>query len=78
MVRPISEGNPEAVCAGEVMVEFAPTDRPDVYRRSFAGDSFNTAVYLARAGVSTRYLTRLGDDAGSDAAWQVMRNEHID
>lgn len=60
------------------MVEFAPTDRPDTYRRSFAGDSFNTAVYLARAGVSTRYLTRLGDDAGSAAALEAMRDEHID
>ncbi len=48
------------------------------YQRAFAGDSFNTAVYLARSGIRTRYLTRLGDDAGSEGALQRMMAEQID
>ncbi len=40
--------------------------------RSFGGDTLNTALYLARLGISTDYVTALGDDAFSDemlAAW---------
>jgi 2-dehydro-3-deoxygluconokinase len=32
------------------------------------GDTFNTAVYLARAGVDVAYATALGDDPYSDAS----------
>ncbi|MFT4613951.1 MAG: 2-dehydro-3-deoxygluconokinase [Bacteroidia bacterium] len=49
-------------CAGEVMVELAARGGDASYQRGFAGDSFNTAVYLARAGYSVDYLTRLGAD----------------
>jgi len=68
----------EVVCAGEVMVELAPAGSAGRYQRAYAGDSFNTAVYLARAGIHTRYLTRLGDDAGSAGALRLMREEQID
>jgi 2-dehydro-3-deoxygluconokinase len=43
------------------------------WRLGYAGDSFNTALYLQRLGVSTAYLTALGDDPFSTemrAAWQ--------
>ena len=59
------------------MLELAPTGCKHRYQRAFAGDSFNTAVYLARAGIPTRFLTRLGDDAGSTGALQVMHEEGI-
>ena len=52
-------------CAGEVMVEMSAVDDGGLYRRGVAGDSYNTAVYLARAGCNVSYLTRLGDDAYS-------------
>ena len=64
--------------AGEVMLEFAPTGCENHYQRAYAGDSFNTAVYLARAGIPTRYLTRLGDDEASARAIRVMQAEGID
>ena len=32
----------------------------------FAGDTFNTAVYLARRGLPVAYATALGDDIYSD------------
>lgn len=53
-------------CAGEVMVELAAGESAGQYLRGVAGDSYNTAIYLARAGLSVRYLTRLGDDPLSD------------
>lgn len=40
--------------------------------RGYGGDTFNTAVYLARLGTRTDYITALGDDSWSDeliAAW---------
>ena len=59
-------------CIGECMVELR--ERPDgQLRRSFGGDTLNTAVYLARLGVAVDYVTALGDDAWSDemlARWQ--------
>ncbi len=67
----------DAVCAGEVMLEMAP-EGSGTYRRGFAGDSFNTAVYLARTGVPTRYLTRLGDDQGSTDIIAMMQEEGLD
>lgn len=49
------------VCVGEVMVELARgTDGR--FGLGFGGDTFNTAVYLARAGIDTSYATALGDD----------------
>ena len=43
-------------------------------RRSHGGDTLNTAVYLARLGVTVDYVTALGDDPLSDemlAHWQA-------
>jgi sugar/nucleoside kinase (ribokinase family) len=40
--------------------------------RGYGGDTFNTAVYLARLGVPVDYVTALGDDSWSDemiAGW---------
>ena len=51
---------------GEAMVEFAPVEAGR-YARAFAGDTLNTAWYLARLGRNVRYLTRVGADSLSDA-----------
>ena len=63
-------------CAGEVMVEMAVQDDGS-YRRGVAGDSYNTAVYLARAGLAVNFLTRLGDDPLSDDIVQHLQHEGI-
>jgi 2-dehydro-3-deoxygluconokinase len=60
------------------MVELAAESTTGLYRRGYAGDSFNTAVYLARLGQAVQYLTRLGDDALSDAILVRLREEGID
>jgi len=60
------------------MVEMAPAGKPGLYRRGVAGDTFNTAVYLARLGCAVSYLTRLGDDHCSDDILARLRVEGID
>ena len=56
---------PRIISIGEVMVELSrgPEGR---YGLAYGGDTFNTAVYLARAGIPTTYATALGDDPYSD------------
>lgn len=58
-------------CIGECMIELKQAAN-GLYARGFGGDTLNTAVYLARLGVATDYVTALGDDAMSDemlAGW---------
>ena len=67
----------KAICIGECMVELA---REQGGRFGFAvgGDTFNTAVYLARSGVNTAYLTALGDDPYSQAIVDKAAAEQVD
>ena len=58
---------------GECMLELADRGGGEA-RFGFGGDTLNTAVYLARAGVGVDYVTDLGDDPYSQsmiAAWQA-------
>ena len=62
---------------GECMVELQ--ERPDGgITQSFGGDTFNTAVYLARAGVDVAYATALGDDAFSGDILALGAAEGVD
>ena len=65
---------------GECMAELAPTDIDDDLRLGFAGDTFNTAWYLARCAPDSQvsYLTVLGDDAISQKMAAFMRDNRID
>ena len=60
-------------CIGECMIELRQAPG-GLYSRGFGGDTLNTAVYLARQGIATDYITALGDDTLSDemiAGWQA-------
>lgn len=64
------------VCIGECMVELS--ERADgTIGRAFGGDTLNTALYLARLGVSVDYATVLGDDPFSDEMVVAWRKEGI-
>ena len=53
-------------CLGESMIELV--EQPDgSLTRGFGGDTLNTALYLARLGVPTAYVTALGTDPFSEA-----------
>ncbi|TXN54898.1 sugar kinase [Methylobacterium sp. WL2] len=63
-------------CVGECMVELS--ERPDgSLVRGFGGDTLNTALYLARLGVTVDYVTALGDDPWSDAMVDAWGHEGI-
>ena len=45
---------------------------------AYGGDTLNTTIYLSRLGISTTFLSALGDDASSDWLLQQWRKEGID
>ena len=65
---------------GECMAEMAPAETDGQFRLGFAGDTFNTAWYLARSAPEAHvaYYTAVGDDAISHDMRALMRDSHID
>ena len=72
----MTEKKSRVICVGEVMVELSRGTEAR-YGLSFGGDTFNTAVYLARAGIDTAYATALGDDPYSDALIALATAENV-
>jgi 2-dehydro-3-deoxygluconokinase len=72
----MSDPKPRAVCVGEVMIELL---RGGDGRFSMAcgGDTFNTAIYLARAGADVAFATALGDDPYSDGILALIAAEGV-
>jgi 2-dehydro-3-deoxygluconokinase len=64
------------VAIGEVMVEMA-RGGDSRFGMGCGGDTFNTAIYLARAGIDVAYATAVGDDAYSDAIVSLASAEGI-
>ncbi|MFG1319344.1 sugar kinase [Xanthobacter autotrophicus] len=67
----------KVVCVGEVMVELA-RGSDGRFGLAYGGDTFNTAVYLARAGVDVAYATALGDDTFSSEILALGAAEAVD
>jgi 2-dehydro-3-deoxygluconokinase len=64
---------------GECMAELAPAGGAGAFTLGFAGDTFNTAWYLARIApdVDVSYFTTVGDDAVSQDLRSFMQNSRI-
>ncbi|MDF0605243.1 sugar kinase [Neisseriaceae bacterium TC5R-5] len=73
--------SPHIVAFGECMIELRHLEA-DVMRRSFGGDTLNTAIYLARlagSAFSVGYATAIGDhDPFSRQMLQSWQAENID
>ena len=70
----------DIACLGEVMVELSLNDAsPDTAGIGFAGDTFNTAIYLKRKApsVGVSYVTKLGQDKLSDRIVALMDAEDL-
>ena len=67
----------EVFALGECMLELSGAPGSSV-NSAYGGDTLNTAVYLSRLGISTTFLSALGDDASSDWLLQQWREEGID
>ena len=61
-----------AISIGECMVELARGD-DQRFGLGYGGDTFNTAVYLARAGVAVAYATAVGDDPSAGSGRQSAK-----
>jgi 2-dehydro-3-deoxygluconokinase len=73
----MSEQKSRVVAVGEVMVEMA-RGGDGRFSQGCGGDTFNTAVYLARAGVDVAYATALGDDPYSDGIVSLAHAEGVE
>src|SRR5579872_5865525 len=73
----MTDKQPRIVSIGEVMVEIA-RGGDGRYGLAFGGDTFNTAVYLARAGLRVAYASALGDDPYSDGVLALANAEGIE
>ena len=62
----MSEEAPHVICIGEALIELT-RGVDGSFAAACAGDSFNTAVYLARAGLRVGFATAVGDDPYSDS-----------
>lgn len=68
------------IAAGECMLEFR-NSKGGSYQRSFAGDVYNTCVYLKRAlgvSVDVSFLTTVGNDRLSEEMITAWHQEAID
>jgi 2-dehydro-3-deoxygluconokinase len=65
-------------CIGEPMVELS-LDGSDTAQLGYAGDTLNTAIYLARAGgCEVHCVTSLGGDAFSDKMVEFIAGEGVE
>jgi 2-dehydro-3-deoxygluconokinase len=65
-----------AICVGEATVELA-RGADGRFALASGGDTFNTAVYLARAGQPTAFASALGDDPYSDAIVSLAQADGV-
>ena len=72
----MTDPDKRAVCIGEAIVELA-RGADGRFALASSGDTFNTAIYLARAGVPVALASALGDDPFSDAIVSLAQAEGI-
>ena len=65
---------------GECMAEFSPDEQLWKFNLGFAGDTFNTAWYIANnhADVNSAYFSKVGDDELSDQMLKFMSDNQVD
>ncbi len=72
----MSEQKNRAICVGEVLIELARS-ADGSYTPSCGGDAFNTAIYLARAGIDVAFASAVGDDPYSDSVLALATAEGV-
>lgn len=69
-----------ALAVGEAMIEMAVVG-PETYKRSFAGDTFNTAWHLAQMPglpIEVGYVSKVGTDPASDQFIELLAEDGVD
>src|SRR4051812_27052799 len=65
------------IAVGEALIELT-RGKDGRFSLSSGGDAFNTAIYLARAGLKVAFATALGDDPYSDGLVALATAERIE
>ena len=52
----------EVICVGEMLIDFTPGSQPASYIRNPGGAPANACIAMARNGISTGFLGKLGND----------------
>lgn len=65
---------------GECMAEFSPDEQPGKFNLGFAGDTFNTAWYIANnhSDINSSYFSKVGDDELSNSMLKFMSENRVD
>lgn len=69
------------IVMGECMVEFGLAAEANLYKKNFAGDVYNTGIYIKRCVkelANVQFLTAVGDDALSLDMLSMMEQESLD
>src|SRR5215475_5231133 len=74
--RRMSEPKARVVSIGEATIELI-RGGDGRFGLGCAGDTFNVAVYLARAGIDSAFATALGDDPYSEAILALAAAEGV-
>lgn len=72
----MSEQKSRVITVGEVMIELL-RGSDGRFGLACGGDTFNTAIYLARAGHNVAFATALGDDPYSDSVHALATAEGV-
>jgi pfkB family carbohydrate kinase len=72
----MSEQKTGAICIGEVLIQLT-RGANGAFALSCGGDVFNTAIYLARAGIDAGFVSAVGDDPYSDGAVALAAAEGL-
>jgi len=72
----MSDPKASVVAVGEVLIELT-RGSDGRFGLGCGGDTFSTAIYLARAGIATAFATALGDDPHSDGIVALAKAEGV-
>jgi 2-dehydro-3-deoxygluconokinase len=72
----MSEPRTRAVCVGEVMIELA-RGGDGRFGIACGGDTFNTAIYLARGGAEVAFASAVGEDPYSEGILALTAAEGV-
>src|ERR1700733_9874059 len=64
------------ICVGEALIELA-RGSDGRFSPSCGGDTFNVAIYLARAGLDVAFASAVGDDPYSDSVVALAAAEGV-
>jgi 2-dehydro-3-deoxygluconokinase len=73
----MSEDTARVICVGEAVIELS-RGADGAFTAACAGDTFNTAVYLARAGLNVGFASAVGDDPYSDSIVALALAERLE